>query len=247
MKKIAILLVTLCFSLSLTSCLKTRSQLKEENEIAIENQKMANKESEVDNLKNEIAKLNGKIEEIEHSSKGNKTENQQLNAKIQELEATILQKNEEIKRLNEEAAQKCKVEEKEPSTDKVTGDEYALGLREFKNKKYEEALKSFRAYTKANPKGKYTPDAFFMAGETQKKLSKKDLAILEYSKVFTKFPKSKLAPTALMRTIECFDDLGQKSEADSFRDLLEKNYPDSKAPKKINKSENIKVKNKKGN
>lgn len=103
--------------------------------------------------------------------------------------------------------------------DTVKGGDLDLG-----RKLYTELMKKW-------PKDDVTGDAHFGLGETYFNEKKCREALYEYGKVIQDFPKSKSAPTAYLRSSDCFKDLKMTPEAKVALEELMKQHPKSDAAK----------------
>ena len=246
-RKLLALLAILC----LTSCIKTRSDLKNESnnpdtgyetkvtEVAqSENQRVS------EELRGEINRLNGRIDDLQKKNDslaqdaGKRGEREaqlrDMDAKIQELQASqaalidALQKKEKDR---EERVQKEIKEKEVPKTEPLNA--FDSGKAAFKKKDYDGAIDSLNQYLKF-PKGKNAEEALFYRGESYFGKEQYKKAILDFSSLQEKFPKSKTLPKALLRIGMSFDALGMKSDAKPFyQEILEKHpkNPEAKVAK----------------
>lgn len=103
--------------------------------------------------------------------------------------------------------------------DTVKGGDVELG-----RKLYTELMKKW-------PKDDVSGDAHFGLGETYFNDKKCREALYEYGKVIQDFPKSKSAPTAYLRSSDCFSTLKMNAEAKVALEELMKQHPKSDAAK----------------
>jgi tol-pal system protein YbgF len=229
--------------LSLTGCLKTRAQLRNQsqNEAAqsqdgsvpvqvTDVQSDQSQRAMVDELKNEITRLTGRLEDLERTNqelnqktgtqaKSKEEENKKLETRIQELEATQLQMIEALK----------KKEKETPKVEPV--DRFNLGKELFTKKKYTESIEAFSEYLKF-PKGKNREDALYFRAEGYYASNQHKKAIIDYSEINEKFPKSKRMPKVLNKIGMSFEALGMKSDAKVFYQELVDKFPKSPEAKK---------------
>lgn len=244
-------LLALVLALCLTGCLKTRSDLKKDAEnpdsgydtkvVAAQNEESQRVTEE---LRGEINRLNGRIDDLQKkndalskdSDKRGEREAQlrDMESKIQELQASqaalieALQKKEKDR---EERLQKEAKEKEVPKTEPA--DAYDTAKAAFKAKKYDDAIDGLNKYLKF-PKGKHTEDALFLRGEALYAKEQYKKAILDYSSLQEKFPKSKNLPKALLKIGMSFEALGMKSDAKPFyQEILDKHAksPEAKLAK----------------
>lgn len=223
MKK-TLLLISLAFLSS--SCLKTRNQVRADDESSSERGAPAkiqdvkvNDSYVVDEMKVELTRLTGRIEDLERErreSQGDKSKDEtikKLETRIQELEQTQTTLLENMKKAQDAA----KADPKEA---------FERGEALFNEKKYEEAAKELSTYIKAG--GKSIEEATFMRGESYYELKEYKKAIVDFSKFYEKYAKAKKASKAVLRIAQSFDALGMKEDATAFyQEVLDK-YPKSK-------------------
>ena len=220
-----------------SSCLKTRSQLKDDDDREPRAQQAQVTDVQpqgqyvIDELKSEITKLTGRLEDVERaqkqgasqSSSAAKEEIKKLENRITELEQAQANLIETVKKL-------------ETSSPAVADPVELLekGKNQYKEQDYEEAVKSFSGYLKA-PKAKKAEEATFLRGESYFKLKEYKKAVVDFSKITEKYPKSERAPAAYYRIGQCFDGLGMKEDARGFYQELVDKYPKSAEAKKVRK------------
>ncbi|MBS1963011.1 MAG: tetratricopeptide repeat protein [Bdellovibrionales bacterium] len=245
------LLASLFLVLCLSGCLKTRSDLKKDTEnpdsgydtkvVAAQNEESQRVTEE---LRGEINRLNGRIDDLQKkndtltkdSEKGGEREAKirDMESKIQELQASqaalidALQKKEKER---EERLQKEAKEKEVPKTEPA--DAFETAKAAFKAKKYDDAIDGLNKYLKF-PKGKHGEEALFLRAESLYAKEQYKKAILDYSALQEKFPKSKNLPKALFKIGMSFEALGMKSDAKPFyQEVVEKHAksPEAKLAK----------------
>jgi tol-pal system protein YbgF len=239
MRKTALVLLVLC-SVSATSCLKTRAQVREEegNTPSTETQNRSGagtpaqiKDVEdrgayaIDEIKGEITRLNGRVEDLERNSQsqnGQPTRDdlKKLESRIVELEQAQANMLEAIKKMQEAPA---------PSADPM--DALDAGRKSFNNKNYDAAIDQLSSYLKA-PKGKHSEEATYLRGESYFQLKQFKKAIVDFSKFPEQYTHSKLMPQALFRIGQSFEALGMKEDASGFYQELVEKFPKSPEAKK---------------
>jgi tol-pal system protein YbgF len=243
---------TLVLVLTLSGCFKTRSELRGESQnpdsgyetkvtevAASENQKIT------EELRGEINRLNGRIDELQKKNESlsqdatkrgeREAQLRDMESKIQELQASqaalidALQKKE--KEREERIAKEMK-EKEVPKAEPATA--FDSGKSAMKKKEYDQAIEALTQYLKY-PKGKSTEEALFLRAEAFYAKEQYKKAILDYSALQEKHPKSKHLPKSLLKIGMSFDALGMKSDSKAFyQEILDK-Y--SKSPEaKIAKS-----------
>lgn len=235
MKHLLVAMLALTF---VSGCLKTRSQLRDDDDEGARPVPAKVQEVQpqgayvIDEIKGEMTRLQGRVEDIERSqrqesgqhAKAQKEQIQTLENRIQELEQAQIQMLEAIKKLQSTA----------PVADQP--DVFNKGKNEFKANKFDDAAETLTDYLKT-PKGKHVEEATFLRAESYYALKQYKKAILDYSKFPEKFTTSRKLPTALFKIGQSFEALGMKEDAKGFyQELLDK-FPKSpeatKAKKKV--------------
>lgn len=226
-------------ALGLSSCLKTRSQLRGEDGgpdqpdpvYTSQVKEVSNSAAEaraLDDMKGEIAQLNARLEELARANQqlkeqntGKSEESKKMETRIQELEATQAEMIERLK--------KKEKEQETPKTEPVAM--YEQGVKQAEAKDCDGAIASLSEYLKF-PKGKHMENAFFHRGECYFAKGEYKKAILDFSSVHDKFPRSKKMPQALYKTGLSFEKIGMKSDAKVFYQELVDKFPKSPEAKK---------------
>jgi len=227
-----------------SSCLKTRTSMKEDTEnpdsgyttkvtdvAAQENQKVA------EELRNEINQLNSRIDDLQKKNEAMATDQgkrverdnqmRDLETKIQELQASQAALIEALQKKEKDKEREREVPKTEPAG------VFEKGRNAFKEKKYDEAIEGLSQYLKF-PKGKFTEEALFLRGESFYAKEQYKKAILDYSTLQEKYPKSKSLPKSLLKIAHSFESLGMNSDAKAFyQEILDKHpkAPEAKAAK----------------
>jgi len=228
---------------SLSGCLKTRAQLRNQSQneatqaqdgsvpVRVTDVQSDNgQRAVVDELKTEITRLNGRLEDLERTNqdlnqktgnneKNKEEENKKLEARIHELETSQLQLIDALKKKEKEA----------PKVEPVERFNYGKAL--FAKKKYTESIEAMSDYLKF-PKGKSREDALYVRAESYSATNQHKKAIIDYSEINEKFPKSKKMPKVLYKIAMSFDALGMKSDAKVFYQELVDKFPKSAEAKK---------------
>lgn len=203
-----------------TGCLKTRSDLKEDDKIE---EKVKTNTASVDEIRNEITMMNGRISDIERNqaqSPGGPdpvTEEtiKLLERRIVEMEQRQVALTEELKSLQAST----------PPLDRNSI--FQIGQKQFEAGRFRDAITNFNRYLNA-PKGQHREEAIWLRGESYRSDQDYKKAIIDYSKILEKYPKSELQPGALLRTGDCFQALGMKDDAKAFWQELISKFPESK-------------------
>ncbi|MBI4924516.1 MAG: tetratricopeptide repeat protein [Bdellovibrio sp.] len=230
MKKTLKVFIILCLILVLSSCLKTRSQLKEDGMDAPDtvNNPVSTEVKDVkpqgqyivDEIKSEITHITGRIEELERNLKqgtnaANKEEVKKLENRMTELEQAQLAILESLKKLQATV----------PIPDNL--EFYEKGRMQFQSKDYRGAVDTFTEYLKAQ-KPKRGEDALFLRAESYYLLKDYKKAIIDFSKFPEKYQKSSKLSLALYKIGLSFESLGMKEDAKGFYQELVEKFPKSK-------------------
>lgn len=166
----------------------------------------------VDSTLQDVAELRGQLEAQQHRLS-------ELETKLAQAPAPAVAalppepKKEELKR-PDDPKDYLKL-----ADDTVKGGDVDLGRR-----LYTELMKKW-------PKDDVSGDAHFGLGETYFTEKKCREALYEYGKVIQDFPKSRSAPTAYLRSSDCFKELKMSAEAKVALEELVKQHPKSDAAK----------------
>ncbi len=110
---------------------------------------------------------------------------------------------------------KPKIQKKSPAASaKGPGKEiYDKGYSLFREKKFNDAYRTFADYIEKFPKGNMVPNARFWLGDCYYNQNEYELAILEYQKVIADFPSHPKAPAALLKQGLAFEKLKDSETA----------------------------------
>ncbi len=244
MKNLSTTILILLAATSLTGCLKTRAQLRDE---AAEEKAAAYKavpaqpaqeipsQYAVDEIKVSLTQLEGRIQDMErsqHESKGTK----KLESRIQQLEQSLATLSQSLTTSEQaQAALGAALKELQENPALSNPDEvFKQAKTQFDSGDYTAATDSFAAYLKI-PKAKKIEDATFMRATSFFKLKQYKKAIVDFSKFPEKFPKSPKTPEAMYKIGLCFDALDMKEDARGFYQEIVEKYPKSPEAKKAKK------------
>lgn len=212
--------------LSLTACLKTRTDVRESEQKQVMQQEVtklqktnADVSSRFSDVEEDMRNLRGRVEVLEHkkdqgaqdaesAKKFATDQSADANKKIallQEgltnLEKTVFQLNAEVNALKAEkaamVAQNAAAQAK-AATDAKKGP-YELGQESFEQKDWKKAILNYQKYRDDNPTGKKFADATYKMGVSFQELGMKDEAKTFYDEIVTKFPTSNEAKKAKIR------------------------------------------------
>lgn len=220
---------TFMIAASLAGCLKSRYNLRNDRdsqqEVSVKPTAVkAQEPSVLDDIRAELQSLSQTTQELKIKLA---TENDRLTAKDQEIQA-LREKIEQLEAAHAELVDSLKkpvVEAVDPSSI------YEEGFDAFRKKNYEVAIEKFAAYLKT-PKPKRQEEAYFFKAESLFQTKQYRKAIVDFSTIQEKFPKSKRVPTVLYQIGVSFEKMGLKSDGKAFFQELVDKYPRSTEAKK---------------
>ncbi len=236
--------------LLLTSCFKTAEEIKREKAIDQQLEQssriIADLTTQITELKGGLATTSGQIEEIDHKSK------QSNEKKYTSLEQNIAQLNAQVKVLNEENTSHQKqlsflskeVKAQKSFIKNITGTLTKLntgGSKKSKQSLIKKAHKAFEKNQKKKAKNLYQEvlasskisnaqknHVYFNLGLLNYWGKKYDQALIYFSKIYTKYPKSSFSPRALLYIARSFSKTGKSEEANAtYQEVISK-YPKSR-------------------
>jgi TolA-binding protein len=250
MKKMILLLA---LPLLFTSCFKTAEEIKREKQIDQQLQQsseiIAHLTNQISELKGNLATTSGQIEEIDHKRMKN-TEAQELTFKQQ-----IDLLSEQVKLLTEENTQNKaqilqlseQVTGQKKFMKKVTGTLSKMSgvsppsngsslLKKahtaFEKNKQKDAKILYQQVLQENKINNANKNhVYFNLGLLEYWNKKYDQALVYFSKIYTKYPRSSFAPRSLLYIARSFKKNNRMDEANASYQELIKNYPKSKHAK----------------
>jgi len=199
-----------------TACLKTRSDMNEEEEKKIMQSQMsqlqrskADQEANIQNYENQMRLLYGRVETLEHQVTQLSSDNESLTKKLQEnderfkqLEQALLQVEQgqvvALKPATQPEAQAAPTNAvKKKESKKLTPFDEAE--EHFEKKHYKKAVVLYQKYRDKNPGGPEIAEATLKIGMCFQEMKMNKEARVFYEEVVEKFPKSKIAKLAQSR------------------------------------------------
>lgn len=246
-----VLLIAL-LTFTAVSCLKTAEQVKREQRVETMSQQLADSQNIVadmtvmlKSLQTQIDQLSGKVEELQHAQKATSGVNFQemnenlnlLRQQVQSLSETQKQHGQEITeqrsfiekvtdKLGKMGTQRSDSAKKNPKSDIET----ARAL--IQKKKYSDAREILEGMV---DNSEVTPGdqnkALHALGTIEYEQKNFEKGLVFFSKVYTKYPKSSLAPSSLLFIARSLAKLGKKEEAKQAFSEVITNYPGSSSAK----------------
>ncbi|AHI04948.1 hypothetical protein BDW_02190 [Bdellovibrio bacteriovorus W] len=217
------LLPLIALSFVLTGCLKTRNDVRENEQRTVMQQQVvtlqktnADAASRLGDVDEQIRYLNGRVEVlenrlaqsnngVEHAFKASQEQNRDLSQKVILLQEALTKMEKDVFALNSEIqslkAQKAAAAQAEAAAAKQQSKKngYELGEEHFNKKDWKQAILSYQKYRDSNAKGPKFADATYKIGVSFQELGMKDEAKTFYDEVVSKFPKSEEARRAKIR------------------------------------------------
>ncbi len=222
----------LTLAMSMTACLKTRAQLKNDapeedaapvpvqvQDVQPQNQYV------IDEIKSEITRLTGRIEDLERKAQQT-ADTPKADKDLKAMETRIVELEQAQAAMLETLK---KMQASIPMPENVGA--FERGKEAFKAGEYEQAVEHFTEYLKAS-KGKHIEEATFKRAESHFKLKQYKKAIVDYSKFPEKYTKSSKLAQALYQIGQSFDALGMKEDGKGFYQELVDKFPKSPEAKK---------------
>lgn len=203
-----------CFS----GCLKTRSQVEQQEQTKTQGQKQAQNQNEAQveekppiDEKELLRQTMGKVEVLEAEVAQLKLAQQTAaqNASVDpekfrlmqdivvKMEAKVSAMDAERQAAIAEAAAKANQAEEAAKLSKFNS--YQIAEANFKNKEWKKAILSYQKYSEESPKGKFVADAKYKIGVSFQELGLKDEAIAFFEEVIAQFPASETGKKARYR------------------------------------------------
>ncbi|HEY1078625.1 MAG TPA: tetratricopeptide repeat protein [Bdellovibrio sp.] len=219
MKFAVVLILT---SLFLTGCLKTRNEVRDNEQRQVQQQQTvsmqkAEASSRVTDLEEQIRELTGRVDVVENRQgqsnsgvenalKSTSEQNRDLNQKVAILQEALIKMEKEVYALNAEMgalkAQKAAAQAEAvaaANTKNSKKDHFEAAQKSFDSKEWKQAILSYQKYRDEYPKGQKFADATYKIGVSFQELGMKDEAKTFYDEVIGKFPKSEEARRAKIR------------------------------------------------
>lgn len=214
------LLIVATMTLVLTGCLKTRNDVRDNEQRQVMQQQVVTLQktnADVGNrfadLEEEIRNLNGRVDVVENklgksdsgvenALKTSQQQNADLNSKIAALQEALTKMEKDLLTMNAEV-QALKADRGASHAEKAAGqakkETYEVAQSFFDKKDWKQAILNFQKYRDDNPKGAKFAEATYKIGVSFQELGMKEEAKTFYDEVVSKFPKSDEARRAKIR------------------------------------------------
>lgn len=220
MKLLIPLISTLFLSSLLTGCLKTRNDVRENEQTQVMQQQVvtlqrtnADVTSRFSEIEEQMRELNGRVDivenkvgkndsNVESSMKAVHQQNQELNQKVVLLQEALVKMEADVHALSAEI-QAVKAEKAAANAERAAkqtkADVLDMGRDFFEKKDWKQSILNFQKYRDDHPKGKNFAEATYKIGVAFQELGMTDEAKTFYDEVVNKFPKTDEARRAKTR------------------------------------------------
>jgi len=232
------------------ACIKTAEQVQREKRIESMSEQMndsrglvADLVSQIKDLQSQLDRMNGKIEEMEHRNQQGNPETVKMQESINLLKTQQESENTQLLAIQNELKEQRAFIEKVTTSLSHVGKETSHSKPQKKSAKSDlaHALELIKQDAYAEARGVLEgliddPDltmgdknkVFFGLGKVEYFTKNYDKGLVYFSKIYSKYPKTSLAPTCLLFIGRSFARMDKKGEAkEAFAKVLE-DYPESK-------------------
>ncbi len=233
-------LAVLPLLLSQTACLRTRGMIREDKgfEVPPAQAQAQTNAYVIDELKAEITRLTGRIEELERPKAPVEQAAPEADPRLKAIEERIIElEKAQLAMIQAIKGQKPLPQQTDASTEAPKSD-FELGKAHFEAGKFEAAIEALSRFVSQPGKAAsgqisgQIEEATALVAESYFLLKQYQSAIVEYSKIPEKFPKSRRVPAALLRIAESFESMGFSNDANGFYQEVVDRFPKTGEAKK---------------
>ena len=244
------ILMTLAL-IPLTGCLKTAEQIRREQRVESMSQELADSQNIVadltvmlKNLQTQIDTLNGRVEELQQGQKAVQSVDLKamsenvavIKQQVDALTTTQAAQGEEVKQQRafiEKVTDKLgKMSAPASSAKKNPKEEIQAALKLVRRKRWNEARQALEPLVdSSNLSPADVNKVYHGLGLVEFGQKNWEKSLVFFSKIYTKYPKSSLAPSSLLHIGKALDRLGKKDESQQAFQELKSQYPQSAAAK----------------
>ena len=198
------------------------------------NTRQAEVGAEINNLKSDLQELSGRIEESEHIIKRTRQMDLTSQDVIRKELASLAPKLKELEEIVKRHQAYIDQKPKKTVTNTASGELelYDLSYALFKEKKFEQALASFKRFLDEYPNSDRADNAQFWIGESLAGLKQYRDAIMAYNQVVKKYPKGNKVPSALLRQGMTFLEINEPTGAKACFNKIIREFPESEEASK---------------
>ncbi len=118
-----------------------------------------------------------------------------------------------------------------PATEQEKG-AYQFAFSLLKNSQYDNAIKAFQSFLDSHPKSELASNSAYWMGEAYYIKQDNQAALNAFNRVIKGYPFSSKVADAMLRAGDCYDNLGQQSQAKALYAELIALYPKTRAAEK---------------
>ncbi len=229
----SIILLSILFSL--VSCFKTAQQIQQErflntaeDQFKSQQQTIAKLTLEVRDLQDKLNKMSGNMEEFQQSSPSSAEEMMALQERVKALQNVAKENETKITSIRGQVKKQNTFVKKVTSTLGGMTSTYKMANSEFEKGRYKKAKDLYQEALTEKVNAAQKNLIWFNLGYIDYNQKNYDNALIYFSKIYTKFPKSSYAPRSLLYIARSFHKKGQKPEAKQTYEELIAKYPKSK-------------------
>lgn len=250
MKSFVVIAVAL---VSLSGCLKTAEQVRREQRVESMSQELANSQNIVADLtvmlkglQTQIDTLTGRVEELEQSQKQFAKVDPQalsesvvvLKQQVDTLSTTQASQGQEIKQQREfieKVTERLgKMSSSSPAPSKNSKQNIQTALKLVNQKKWDQARSALEEIIDSQSVSPADLNkAYHGLGLVEFGQKNWEKSLVLFSKIYTKYPKSSLAPSSLLHIGRALAKLDKKEESQQAFQQLKEQYPQSSAAKEV--------------
>lgn len=203
-------ILVVMIALSMTACLKTRSEMAEENEKQVIQSQVsqiqkakADQDANLQSYEAQIRTLNGRVETLEHQVSQLSTEKEGLSKKLTENDERFKQLEQALLQVEQQREQSVTLkpapQEEKKDSGKKPKSAYDEGEDFYNNKQWKKAVVQFQKYRDASPSGTNVAAATLKIGICFQEMKMNKEAKVFFEEVLDKHSKSRFAKIAQTR------------------------------------------------
>ena len=233
-----------------TSCIKTADQVNRERRFESMTEQLADSQSlvadmvaQMKDIQTQLNQMNGRLEEIENNQQKIKPENfkkmeensallksqqEAQNTQLLAIQAELKEQREFIEKVTKSLNDLSKPAPK--AQKKSAKDELSDGLGLVKANKYSEARRDLEALVDHKDLGPADNNKVLHGlGRVEFYTKNYEKALVYFSKIYTNYPRSSLAPSSLLFIARSLDRIGKKKESKEAYNQVIEEYSDNAA------------------
>jgi len=197
----------------------------------IENSAKMGMNQQIDDIAEAVSLLRGEIEVQGNDINGIKKRQRELyldlDRRLRDIESGATATSESGSATTPSSA--ASVAQTPSATQREEKAAYQAAFDKLKEGRYKDAISELRKFLAQHPSSSLAGNAQYWLGEAQYVTRDFELGIVEFEKVFNKYPNSKKVPDAMLRLGYTYYELEQFSQAKTILQYLRTIFPDSNA------------------